>query len=164
MSNQRAGVNQHGVLLKVAQDADKLHPWPTEISLGPSEVAAVSVFHKLQGQRAYADWSEYEVLDLARLAAMLLHYNEEWRKYIAEGSIIMGGKAGRTSIQNPRSRVCHDLGSAINSLSRRLNLNGLSTSEKRSMSKRTEVEREMRPTFGTGGGGGDHLEDEGLLN
>ncbi|AXI55624.1 hypothetical protein C1J05_14930 [Sulfitobacter sp. JL08] len=146
MVDQADGVNKVGTLVKLARNAEKLHQWPDEIGITPTELPALSLFHKMQGQRAFSDWSAMDIVELARLAKMTALYEQQWATYVAEGPIIMGGRRNTTPIQNPRGRVCTDLSASINTLARRLNLNGLSTSEKRSMSKRSEAESEMRAT------------------
>ena len=141
-----AGVNQRDVQIEIAQDADKVHEWPSQVGIGP-DISAVYIYREAQMQRAYGSWTPLDLIELARVSKMIAMADHEWERYQVEGMIVMGGRRQDTPIENPRGRALNTLNSTINSSLRRLGLAAMSTpAEKRTEARKGALEREVRAT------------------
>lgn len=127
---------------KAVQNATKDHPWPDEAGMCLANDWAM--YSKLLQQRSHDDWTQSDLISLANLAKLQADLVKEHDKLRLEGLIVLGGKNGTVQIQNPRSRVVHDLNSSINSLARRLGLTSMSVADKRSGANRGKLERRAR--------------------
>lgn len=130
-------------MVTASTDAEKLHPWPSEVGLGP-DISAMNVYHKAQLQRAYRDWTPIDLIELARASKLIALVDIEFEQYVREGVVIMGGRHGMTPMENPRGRAVSTLNGAINAILRRLGLTSMSVADKRSQANRGQQERDMR--------------------
>ena len=149
------GINTEAAKRQLREDAEKLHPWPSEVGLGP-DIAALNVYNKAQLQRSHRKWTPIDLIELARAAKLIVLADIEFERYIREGVVISGGRNGTTQMENPRGRAISTLNSAINAILRRLGVTSMSTSTKQTTAAEAEVERDMREKT--------NLADDGLLN
>jgi len=152
------GINTHTVKRQLREDAEKLHPWPSEVGIGPDR-AAVNVYNKAQLQRSYRKWTPIDLIELARASKLIVLADIEFETYMSEGVVIRGGRHGNTPVENPRGRAVATLNSAINAILRRLGVTSMSTSTKQTIAAEAEVERDMRDKTDLGSEA-----DDGLLN
>ncbi len=134
--------NQTQQQLRSAQNADRLHDWPT--SAGECSEQSWQVYASNQGYRAFDDWLPGDLFDLARLSRMQVDAIDLQNRLDDEGYIVKGGKSGITLIENPVGRALGTLNGTINSLARRLGLTGMSVADKRSRANRRQQEAGYR--------------------
>ena len=164
MPNQKAGINQEQVKRQIRQDAEKLHAWPPEVSLGP-DISALNLYQKAQLQRSHRKWPPLDLIELARVCKMICLVDIEFERYVQEGVIVLGGKYGTTKVENPRGRAISTLNSTITAVLRRLGIAAMSVNDKRSTADEAEAEREMREKAdGAQSTSGRSAEDVSLLN
>ena len=115
-----AGTNTTAQQIKSVQNAGKLHEWPDEA--GHPNEQTMAIYNKNQCCRAFEDWNDSDLFELARISKIQAMVVYETEKYEDEGAIIYGGKTGLTPIENPRGRAISTLNSSINSGLRRLGI------------------------------------------
>ena len=103
-----------------AQNATKYHDWPPEV--GGYDDQSWAIFVKFQCFRAYDDWNDADLFELARVAKLQAMAVEEMESLESEGLIIMGGKAGTTRVENPRNRAINTINGTITAMMRRLGI------------------------------------------
>lgn len=139
--------------VKLAQGADRLHEWPH--SAGECTERTHDIFVKNQSYRAYDDWSEPDLFELARMSKLQEAAVDLQEVLDDEGYVILGGKSGNTPVENPAGRALATLNSSINSISRRLATNFVPPSEKKARGNRSVKARDMAS---------DNDGDDALLN
>ena len=70
--------------------------------------------------------------------------DREQQFYEQEGTLIAGGRSGKTMVENPRGRAISTMNGQINSTLRRLGVTSMSVAQKRGVASRAEAERETR--------------------
>ena len=166
MANQAAGINQERVQRQIVEDAEKLHPWPREIGVGP-DLAAVTLYHKAQLQRSHRKWTPLDLIELARICKLITLADIEFERYLLEGVVIYGGKSGTTPVENPRGRAVNTMNSTMNQMLRRLGIAAMSVSEKTATANEAEVEREARASksqISATSSDEDAVPDDALMN
>lgn len=138
----RKGVNTTARQVKAVQDAQKLHPWPKEA--GRQRKAARAVYDAIQQQRAFDDWPQGDLIEVARASLLIDLANRETDKLMREGSVVIGGADMNRPVVNPRQKAVLDLQGTINTTLRRLGVTVMSISDKRSQAERGRKEREAR--------------------
>ena len=136
---------------KTAQNADKLHDWPPEV--GSCDDETFAIFKKNQCFRAYDDWNDADLMELARVSKMQSMVLYEMEKLEDEGFILMGGKNGNTPIENPRNRAISTATSGITSTLRRLGITAAHATpdrQGRAAKARAASEREARGVMSRG--------------
>jgi len=136
------GVNTTTQQVKAVQDAQKLHPWPKEA--GRQRKAAKAVYDAIQQQRAFDDWPQGDLIEVARVSLLIDLATRETAKLMTEGSIVLGGADGNRQVVNPRQKAVLDLQGTINTTPRRLGVTIMSISDKRSQAERGRNERKAR--------------------
>lgn len=159
------GTNQESIQRQLREDAEKLHPWPSDVYLGP-DISALNVYNKAQLQRSYRKWTPIDLVELARVSKLVVLADIEFERYVNEGVVVMGGRNLQTPVENPRGRAVNTLNSMVNQILRRLGIAAMSVSDKRSTALEAEVEREARDsaTKASAKLSDDAVSDDTLLN
>ncbi len=131
--------------VKAAQNATKMHDWPTEA--GGYDELTLSIFDKNQTARAFDDWTDSDLVDLARISKMQALVFHEMETLESEGFILMGGKRGNTPIENPRNRAISTATAGITAGLRRLGVTSMSVADKRSQANRRQQEGKAKRTL-----------------
>jgi len=123
-------------------DAQKLHPWPKEA--GRQRKAAKAVYDAIQQQRAFDDWPQGDLIEVARVSLLIDLATSETDKLVTEWSVVLGGAKGDREVVNPRQKAVVDLQATINTTLRRLGVTIMSIADKRSQAERGRKERQAR--------------------
>lgn len=126
--------------LEAHRNAGKKHPWPDEIA--PPCETTLSIYIKNQGARAYEDWPEFDLVELARMSKMQKMCIDETAKYENEGAIVYGGKTGLVMVENARGRAISTINGNISSIARRLGLTDSVRADRRTSASKTKMQRE----------------------
>jgi hypothetical protein len=167
MSNSGQGINSDHVQKQLVQDAAKLHPWPTEVGLGP-DISALTIYQKAQLNRSHRKWTPIDLIELARVSKLIVLADTEFETYLNEGCVVLGGRNGMTPMENPRARAISSLNAMINQSLRRLGIAAMSVNQKQLGADEAEKERAIReaqqgPTAYVGGKV-VNLNDESLIS
>lgn len=141
---------------RAVETANALHDWPA--AAGSCSEESWAIYTALQCYRAYDDWPASDLLELARLSRMTVDAVDLQERLDDEGYIILGGKSGKTPIENPASRALSTLNGSINSLRRILGLLASQQNDKRSRANRGAQQRRL--TSQLTGGATDRLMDD----
>ncbi len=125
----------HAAAVRHALD---VHDWPLEVP-GKTDVS-VSIFRKMQAQRAYVDWTPGDLLELARGCTLIEDVVSEAATLRNEGYVIDGANGG--PVKNPRAVIVAALNTQINALLRRLGITRMSVLETGAGAKRAAQARQ----------------------
>ncbi len=121
-------------------NADAIHDWPDEA--GECAEDSWSIYRKNQDYRAHDDWTDSDLIELARMSRLQAIAVDLQNQLDDEGFVIMGGKSGKTPIENPAGRALSTVNGSINSIARRLGMTSASRGDRASRANRAKQERE----------------------
>ncbi len=125
---------------KSVENADAIHPWPDEA--GECAEDSWSIYVANQDYRAYDDWTASDLIELARMSRLQAIAVDLQNQLDDEGFVIMGGKSGRTPIENPAGRALSTVNGSINSIARRLGMTSASRGDRASRGNRAQQQRD----------------------
>ena len=126
--------------VKAAQNASKWHEWPSEA--GGYDDESLAIYLKNQCFRAFEDWNDADLFELARVAKLQAMAVYEMELLESEGFIVMGGKNGDSPIENPRNRAISTANSTIGQMLRRLGITASNSGgDRQTKAKRGQQER-----------------------
>ena len=132
--------------IKAHQDVKAELEWPTVVAK-PSDATqreiAEAFFVAGSHERSKDTWSTWQIQQLASLAVMQSLLEVNMRQLDLEGTIVMGGKSGTTSVQNPLVGICQNLRCLINQTAPKIGL-VMSNEEKRTTRSKSEPEKKAR--------------------